>query len=294
LHAVAEGLSPRAAARVFHLSETTIRSWITRAGLHSRSLHDRLLRGLTLAHVQLDEMRLKLKGMADVAWLWVACDARTRVRVIPAFAVGSRTQALAHHLVHEVAQRLAHGCVPVFSSDGLALYFYALTAHFGSWVQAAGERRRRWTVNIEMLYAQVIKCYRAKRVVGVHQHVYLGTAGAYRQAMRSAGFSGRIQTAFIERLNLTLRRSIAGLARQSWSTLRSVSELTLQFEWWRAVYHFARPHASLRQVIDGRTPDVVRPRYRQRTPAQAAGLVSRRWTVQQLLTYPAPPLSSAR
>jgi len=203
-------------------------------------------------------------------------------------------QALAHHLVHEVAQRLAHGCVPVFSSDGLALYFYALTAHFGSWVQAAGERRRRWTVNIEMLYAQVIKCYRAKRVVGVHQHVYLGTAGAYRQAMRSAGFSGRIQTAFIERLNLTLRRSIAGLARQSWSTLRSVSELTLQFEWWRAVYHFARPHASLRQVIDGRTPDVVRPRYRQRTPAQAAGLVSRRWTVQQLLTYPAPPLSSAR
>ena len=40
LHAVAEGLSPHAAARVFDLSETTVRSWITRAGQHSRSLHD--------------------------------------------------------------------------------------------------------------------------------------------------------------------------------------------------------------------------------------------------------------
>ncbi len=165
-----------------------------------------------------------------------------------------------------------------------------------STVQTASERRRRWVVPAPLLYAQVIKRYCHKRVADVCHHVFLGTAEAYRQAMRSAGFSGRIQTAFIERLNLTLRRSIAGLARRSWSTFRSLSELTLQFEWWRAVYHFAKPHATLRvrQVIDGRTPDGVRPRYRQRTPAQAAGLVPRRWTVQQLLTYPAPPLSSAR
>ncbi len=37
LHAVAEGLSVQAAARVFQLSETTVRSWVTRAGLHSRA-----------------------------------------------------------------------------------------------------------------------------------------------------------------------------------------------------------------------------------------------------------------
>jgi len=67
------------------------------------------------------------------------------------------------------------------------------------------------------------------------------------------GFSGRIQTAFIERLNLTIRRSIAGLARRSWSAAHSLNELALQFEWWRAYYHYARPHASLRQVIGGPT-----------------------------------------
>ncbi len=43
LHAVAEGLSPHAAARVFNLSEATVRCWLTRAGLHSRSLHDRFM-----------------------------------------------------------------------------------------------------------------------------------------------------------------------------------------------------------------------------------------------------------
>jgi IS1 family transposase len=104
---------------------------------------------LQLTVIQLDELRIKVWGQAEAAWLWVACDARTKL--IPAFSLGARTQAFAHQLVHEVAQRLAPGCVPVFSSDGLALYFYVLTAHFGSWVQKADERRRTWTVDCRLL-----------------------------------------------------------------------------------------------------------------------------------------------
>jgi len=187
--------------------------------------------------------------------------------------------------VHEVSQRLAPGWLPVFSSDGLALYFFALTAHFGEWVHTVGERRRVWTVKLQLLYAQVIKRYRRRHVAEVRHQVQLGTPEAYRQALWAAGFSGRIQTAFVERLNLTIRRSIAGLARRSWSTAHSLSELTLHFEWWRAYYHFVRPHASLRQLT-GRT----RPRYRSRTPAQAAALTDHRWTVRELLACPAPPL----
>lgn len=287
LHAVAEGLSAQAAARVFQLSETTVRSWINRAGRHAQCLHNRLMRALPLTHVQLDELRLKLRGATEAAWLWLACDARTKI--IPAFALGPRTQAKAHQLVHEVAQRLAPDCLPIFSSDGLALYFYALTAHFGEWGQTLGVRHRVWMVSVRLLYAQVIKRYRRRRLAEVRQHVYLGTPEAYRQALSALGFSGRIQTAFIERLNLTIRRSIAGLARRSWSAAHSLNELALQFEWWRAYYHYARPHASLRQVIGGATSQRGQPRYRQRTPAQAAGLTTRRWTVRMLIAYPAPP-----
>ncbi len=200
LHAVAEGLSSQAAARVFPVSETTARSWISRAGQHSCRLHHRLMRALQLTHVQLDELRLKLRGTAEAAWLWVACDARTKL--IPAFVLGPRTQGLAHQLVHEVVQRLAPGCLPVFSSDGLALYFYALTAHCGEWVQTVGDRRRVWTVNLRLLYGQVIKRYRRRRRAEVRHQILLGTPEAYRHARRAAGFSGRIQTAFVERLNL--------------------------------------------------------------------------------------------
>lgn len=39
MHAVAEGLSYQAAARVFQVPENSVRSWITGAGQHSKSLH---------------------------------------------------------------------------------------------------------------------------------------------------------------------------------------------------------------------------------------------------------------
>lgn len=92
------------------------------------------------------------------------------------------------------------------------------------------------------------------------------------------------------RVNLTIRRSIAGLARRSWSTAHSLGELALQFEWWRAYYHFARPHAALRQSLDRLPARRTRPRYRSRTPAQAAGLAHHRWTVLEVLISPALPM----
>jgi IS1 family transposase len=60
------------------------------------------MRSLHPTHLQLDELRLKVRGQAEAAWLWVACDARTKL--IPAFALGARTQTLAHQLVPEIVQ----------------------------------------------------------------------------------------------------------------------------------------------------------------------------------------------
>jgi hypothetical protein len=92
-----------------------------------------------------------------MTWLWIGCDAGTKL--ILAFTLGARSQLLAHQLAYDVAKRLVSDCLPVFSSDGLALYFYALTAHFGAWVQAANARRRTWCGDAHLLYAQVVKRY---------------------------------------------------------------------------------------------------------------------------------------
>jgi IS1 family transposase len=85
-----------------------------------------------LPHVQLDEIRTRLRSRAYALWLWLAIDPLTKI--IPVLHLGARTQAAAHATVHALHQTLALGCIPVFTSDGLNLYFYALTAHFGQWV----------------------------------------------------------------------------------------------------------------------------------------------------------------
>jgi len=76
------------------------------------------------------------------------------------------------------------------------------------------------------------------------------------------------------------------------STMQEAPQLLLHLEWWRAYYHFVRPHESLREVLAQpieRGGKRLPQRYRQRTPAMAAGLTSRRWTVRDLLTRPLPP-----
>jgi transposase InsO family protein len=82
--------------------------------------------------------------------------------------------------------------------------------------------------------------------------------------LRCLGWSGKLQTAFVERVNLTARMSVAALTRRTWATAQSATGLQRQTDWWRAYYHFTRPHMSLRQ------------RGRARTPAMAAGLTAHR------------------
>jgi IS1 family transposase len=48
------------------------------------------------------------------------------------------------------------------------------------------------------------------------------------------GFSGRLNTAFIERMNLTVRHGVAALARRTWATAKPAPQLLAHLEWWRA------------------------------------------------------------
>jgi hypothetical protein len=145
-----------------------------------------------------------------------------------------------------------------------------------------------------LLYGQVKKRYCRRRLVGVTYIVRCGTRLALRTTLQGLGLSGRLNTAFVERVNLTLRQSVAALIRRTWSTMQDAPQLLLHLEWWRAYYHFVRPHESLRvalaQPID-RGGKRVPQRYRQRTPAMAAGLTSRRWRVSEVLTLPLPSAS---
>src|SRR6266567_8169094 len=66
LSALAEGLDPSAAERVFGYRQATITTWLTRAGEHAQTLHERFFRNLHLPHLQLDEIRTRLHPSRQV------------------------------------------------------------------------------------------------------------------------------------------------------------------------------------------------------------------------------------
>jgi IS1 family transposase len=230
-----------------------------------------------------------------VLWLWLAIDPLTKI--LPVLQLGPRTQNMAHLLIYSLRQILAPGCLPLFTSDGLNVYFYALTAHFGYWLEVGRRGRKvlRWQVAADLIYGQVKKSYRRRKLVRVTHVMRLGTSAALTAALQGLGLSGRLNTAFIERVNLTVRHGVAALARRTWATSQQTSQLLAHLEWWRAYYHFVRPHESLRVALvqpQERGGKLAAQRYRQRTPAMAAGRTNRRWTAREVLTCPLPPVSA--
>jgi IS1 family transposase len=295
LSALAEGLDASAAERVFGYRRATITTWLTRAGKHAENFHECCFRNLHIPHLQLDEIRTRLRSSTQVLWLWLAIDPLTKI--LPVLQLGPRTQNMAHLLIHSLRQLLAPGCLPLFTSDGLNVYFYALTAHFGYWCQMScrGRQGRQWQVATELIYGQVKKIYHRRKLVRVKHVMRLGTQTALQVTLQGLGFSGRLNTAFIERVNLTIRHGIAALARRTWATAQQSPHLLAHLEWWRAYYHFVRPHAALRVALvqpQARGGKRLAQRYRQRTPAMAAGRTNRRWKVREVLSYPLPPVSA--
>jgi IS1 family transposase/transposase-like protein len=290
LLAVNLGLTISDTGLLFQHSEMTIRLWLSRAGQHAEKVHVHFFRNLHLGHLQLDELFTTLRDKAHDLWVWVAFDPSTKL--IPALHLGPRTQHMAYALLHAVSLVLAPGCLPVFTSDGLDLYFYAITAHFGQWVTDVTSGKTRWQVALNLLYGQVKKSYRRRRLARVERHMRLGDLAHLTDRLKALGFSGTLNTAFVERINLTLRHALAALSRRSWATAQLTGELLAHLEWWRAYYHFCRPHLSLRLQLDGpqaRRGKQTPRRYGPHTPAMAAGLTDHIWSVQELLAFPVGP-----
>jgi hypothetical protein len=115
LMALAEGLSISGAMHTFGHRERTIVTWLRRAGTHAERLHGQLFRNLQLLEVQLDELsrdlsdpevgdrragdrrmrdpgRTTLRNTGQEVWIWIACDAKTKV--IAAVQMGPRTSRM--------------------------------------------------------------------------------------------------------------------------------------------------------------------------------------------------------
>jgi len=176
--------------------------------------------------------------------------------------------------------------MPIFTSDQRRAYFTAITSHFGDFRYEFGRCHPVWRVSPKLLFAMVVKIRSGRRLKYALTLPLFGIRGQIRNALRALNLSGRINTAFVERGNLTFINLIASLHRRNWSLLWHRTTLDHHFTWFCTVYHFVRPHMALADPsINGRT-------FKQCSPAIAAGLTDHIWTIADLLTWrPAPVLT---
>jgi IS1 family transposase len=300
---LAEGLGIRGTARVFELDPNTILQWLVEAAEQLKAFSAYFLQELHVNQVQLDELYAVLSAPGDMSkaeaieqlsrsphWVWTAIDPESKVLL--SVQVGERSLTMAQAVLHQVVQVLAPGCVPLFLSDGYAHYLTAIVAHFGHWVQpprtqASGPPPKpRWMPLPALLYAQVIKIIRRRRLVEVKRRVVFGTQAAVEQVLAAWGW--QINTSFVERLNLSLRQRVAALGRRSATSCKSADGLYQQLVLFQVYHNFVLPHARLRQALPAPVPtngSGSAKVWRPRTPAMVAGLTDHVWSLREVLLF---------
>lgn len=312
LKALAEGLGIRATARVFDLDPNTVLEWLRQAAAQMDAVSHYLIHDLQLTQVQVDEL-WALLGQRDVdeqsqhkqrgtRWVWAGLDPVSKLLL--AYVVGDRSQETAQVLIHAIMVLLAPGCIPLFVSDQWAAYATAILTHFGHWVAVPRRHPRgrrpkpRWRPLPHLQYAQVVKQRVKGRVVSVTHRVVYGSLEAVHAILQHDGVGQIINTAFIERFNLSLRQHVAALGRKVTSLAQSEAGLDDQLALCGGYYNFCLPHKTLRLPLPEPQPTKGTgspKKWQPRTPAtrsvlwMAASVTDRVWRLEELLLLRVPP-----
>jgi hypothetical protein len=218
-------------------------------------------------------------------------------KVIPAFVVGEINQENADRLIAQT-QAVNDGSLHVFFSDQRPQYREAILKAFGQWMQPErqGQRGRRPKPRLvpppDLLYAQVVKHRRKGRVVKVTTEVVFGTPEALGAYLKRSPASRRVNTAFVERQNNTMRQHNRRFTRKTLGFSKKRYWMERQLHLCVGYYHFCLPHSGLREEIDPPLPTKGNgspKKWREVTPMMAAGVTDHVWTLQELLMYRVPP-----
>jgi len=306
---LAEGLGIRGTARVFEVDPNTVLQWLVEATEQLRAFSQHFLHDLRVRQVQLDELFALLSAVKDgevsaaeaierlersPQWVWVAMDPESKLLLM--IAAGDRTLAMAQRVVHRVAQVLAPDCAPLFLTDGFREYRTALLTHYGYWTQPPRRQDKgpapkpRWMPLPGLLYAQVVKTVRRRRLVDVQHRVVFGSLEAVNHLLAPLGW--HINTAFVERINLSIRQHVAAVGRRVSTLCKGEEGLRQQLALYHVYYNFCLPHASLRQPVPqpGATNGTGSAKtWQPQTPAMAAGLTDHVWSLREVLSFRRPP-----
>jgi len=256
-----EGNSIRATVRITGAAKNTVTRLLVDLGAACAEYQDATLRDLPCRTIEADEIwsfaYAKQKnvpeqfrgtpGYGDV-WTWVALCADTKL--VPSWLVGERTIEDAMTFAHDLRGRLAQERVQI-TTDGLRAYREAIGDAFRDGAD----------------FAQLHKVYGTDPRLRGSERRYSPPVCTSTQVTVVAGDPdpGEISTSYVERQNLTMRMGMRRFTRLTNGFSKKVENLAHAVSLHYMHYNFARVHQTLRC-----------------TPAQAAGVGDRRWTLTDI------------
>jgi IS1 family transposase len=252
-----EGASIRAVERITGVNQNTIMSLSRRVGDACQKIMDEKMRGLSCKQIEVDEIwgfigakqkNARRAGVYGDVWTFIALDADTKL--IPSYVVGKRDAYHAKAFMSDLAGRLTNRVQ--ISSDSLRAYEDATERAFGT----------------EVDYGQVVKTYAVTplgkaaavryspaEVVAIEKTVVLGMPNM-----------SRISTSHVEKQNHTLRMHCRRLTRLTNAFSKKFENFQAAVALNFAYYNFCKTNRAIRM-----------------TPAQAAGIESSAWTIEELI-----------
>jgi IS1 family transposase len=250
----------------FGLDERTVSGWHERVGRHAQRVQAELVcQGRVMAgQVQADELCVKTQH--GTVWMATAMCVFSRLFIWGEVA-SERNTALVQRVVERVRAALKREGPLLWVTDG-----------FGAWAKAVGKlfrnplrtgKRGRPCLQLwpELVFVQVVKHKAGKRLISLSHRLLHGSWDmAYHLVFCSQTQLGCFNTAYVERLNASLRTWLPALTRRSRTPARSQSRLRAALFWTGCVYNFSQIHATLLG-----------------TPAMAADITCDVWSVRELL-----------
>ena len=259
-----EGVGIRATARLTNTNRKTVGRLALQIGLGCAELHDRMMVGLRVPRIELDEL-----------WAFVGCkqkrvtsqDALIRgdqytfialaasAKAIIAYHTGKRNADSTDLFVRDLRERVLGS--PEISSDGYYPYTETIRHAFGDHV-AHGVIVKRYSAGY-LDTPEAARRYSPAAVVAVSRDVI-------------SGAPAEISTSYVERQNLTVRMASRRFTRLTNGFSKKLENHAAAVALYVAHYNLCRVHETL-------SPNARH----QTTPAMALGLADHPWSIGELL-----------
>jgi IS1 family transposase len=257
ISALAEGSSIRSIERITGIHRDTIMRLGVKVGQGCTALMDRAMQDLPCKRLEMDELwgfigkkqrNVRPTDSPSYGDVWTFCAIDADTKLVPAFRVGKRDMATANAFVQDVASRMKNRVQ--LSTDGLRAYVNAVEEAFGADVD----------------YAQIVKVYGQEERSEARRYSPPSVIGSEKTIIVGKPDESLISTSYAERLNATTRQHMRRLTRLTMAFSKKLENFEASVGLHFAYYNFVRRHSTLRC-----------------TPAMAAGVTGRFWSVGELV-----------